>query len=298
MTNRVINISDNGAYVHYGNELLHIDINHDSKHTVPVRDIAVLMLSNPAISITQLAISAIIENGGMVVTCNQKYLPVGMFLPVGVHSTAARNYEAQIYATEPMKKQIWKQIITKKIAFQSQTLNYIKGNDHGLKNLCKKVQSGDTGNVEGYAARLYWQRLFDQEFNRNPDAIDQNRFLNYGYTVMRACAARALCSSGLHPSFGVHHHNQYDAFRLADDIMEPFRPMVDLKVVEILKNNDPYTEMNKDIKRILLSVLNDTVKLKKKSYTPFEALTACSSSLLEVFERKKKKVVLPDSLNI
>lgn len=297
MTNRIIEIGETGAFVRLKNKLVEINL-ANNVHGIPAEEIGVLLLANPAITVTQNAMTAIIESGGMIVLCGSNYLPVGMVLPFASHSNAARNYEAQVNAGLPLKKQIWKEIIRKKIIFQSELLTFLNGNDNGLKALSLRIESGDVGNVEGMAARVYWQELFPKGFRRDHNALDQNRYLNYGYTVLRACTVRAICSAGLHPSFGIHHHNQYDAFRLADDIMEPFRPMVDRKVIELLKTCGIYDEMHKNIKKKLLEILDDSVKLNGKSVSIFDALASCSVSILDIFEKKRKKILLPDSLFI
>ncbi|NPV00521.1 MAG: type II CRISPR-associated endonuclease Cas1 [Brevinematales bacterium] len=296
MTNRIIELSDTGAYVHLTNSLIEIRIHEGEKHTIPVEEVGVLLLSNPAITITQSAIVAIIQSGGMVVLCDNRYLPAGMFLPVGVHTTAAKNYDTQINASLPLKKHIWKEIVRKKILFQSELLFNKLKQDGGLKQMAGLVQSGDPENIEGQSSRIYWKILFGKEFKRDRDACDHNRFLNYGYTILRACTARAICSSGLHPSFGIHHHNQYDAFRLADDLMEPFRPMVDKKVFELLNEKSPFEEVDKDTKRRILEILTGSVRMKKENISIFDALTKLTVSVFNIFEKKRKDVVLPESL--
>ena len=298
MTNRILEIAETGAIVRYSNRLIEVAFKDREIVSVPAEEIGVLLLSNPAISISQAAISGIIEQGGLLIVCNRNYLPSGMFLPIGSHSSAARNYEMQVKASEPIKKQVWQSIIMKKIRFQGDLLFRLYQTDYGLKSFEMQVNAGDAKNIEGVAARIYWARLFGEEFRRNRDAPDQNRYLNYGYTVLRACTARAICSAGLHPSFGIHHHNQYDAFRLADDLMEPFRPLIDRKVKEIVESEGAFSEMDKERKKKLLTILTESVLYKKEHISVFEALTRCCVSLLEVFEKERKKIILPDELFI
>lgn len=296
MTNRIIEIADRGAYIHLENSLLVLERNEGGEHTIPLEEVGVLLLSHSAVTMTSAVICGIIEAGGMVVLCDQRYLPAGLFLPYGSHTSAARNYEAQVSANEPLKKQIWKEIIRKKVLFQGELLFSLYQDDSGLKGYSNTVASGDTKNVEGMAARVYWSKLFNYPFKRDQEAMDQNRYLNYGYTLLRSCTARAICSSGLHPSFGLHHHNQYNPFRLADDLMEPFRPLVDRKVVELLYNFSTHEEFTKDIKRKLLEIFLEPVFLKKQKINLFDALTLCASSLLKIYEKKSKNIILPEHL--
>ena len=297
MTNRIIDIQDTGAFIHYSNQLLVIKKRDNEESTVPVEEIGVLILANPAATITQQAIAAVCHAKGMVVICGTNHHPAGMFMPVSMHSNSAKNIELQAAVTLPLKKRLWQTIVQAKIRFQSQLLFSQYKDDQGIGKLASGVKSGDPENREAQAAQKYWHLIFaDKDFRRNRDGEDQNRFLNYGYTVLRACTARAVCAAGLHPSFGLHHHNQYNPFRLADDIMEPFRPLVDRKVIEILLNNEKTVPFNKELRQKLLEIITDTIMLEGENVSIFQALIRCAVSLLHVYEKKTKSLVLPDSL--
>ncbi|MFN4217566.1 MAG: type II CRISPR-associated endonuclease Cas1, partial [Brevinematales bacterium] len=220
---------------------------------------------------------------------------VAMLLPIGTHSTVSRNYALQAMAKTVLKKNLWAEIVRKKVKFQSDLLDKL-GRPNPLRRMMDLVRSGDTTNVEGHAARLYWEALFGDHFVRNREREDANRFLNYGYIVLRSCVARALCSSGLHPSFGIYHHNQYNAYCLVDDMMEPFRPLVDEIVFHLIQRIDPEEEFSSDIKKELVSVLKRRVVIDGRSYELFDALSLVSSSLLLSYERGEMLLRLPEKI--
>jgi CRISPR-associated protein Cas1 len=296
MTNRIIEISDTSAYVHLENGLVKVEIDGSEKASVPLEEMGVLLLSNPAVTVTNAVISGIIGTGGQIVFCGKNYLPAGLVLPMEGHSSAAKNYETQVTASVPCKKRIWKDIICQKIALQSELLIKETGEDHGLSVLCERVKSGDPDNCEGQAARIYWSTLFGKEFRRNRDAKDHNRYLNYAYTLLRACTARAICSAGLHPSFGIHHHNQYDAFRLADDLMEPYRIFCDLQVVEAVHSFGTGHELDRSVKGILLNIFTMSYRVNCENFCLFDALIKTVASFSDIIGKGEGCIVLPDNL--
>jgi CRISPR-associated protein Cas1 len=206
--------------------------------TIPFADIAVLVTSHPQISFTQAVLAGLAAAGGMFIVSNEKHLPAAMLLPLSTHSTQTERFARQAGVSLPTRKRAWQQIVRAKLRAQARLLEEATGSDGGLGVMAGKVRSGDPDNLEAQAARIYWQALFGrgasgEAFRRDPDGGGVNVHLNYGYAVLRAIVARALCASGLHPSLGVHHHNRYDTFCLADDLMEPFRPLVDRVVARL-----------------------------------------------------------------
>jgi CRISPR-associated protein Cas1 len=218
-----------------------------------------------------------------------------MVLPLDAHSTQAERFDQQAQAPEPLRKRLWQQIVKVKVYAQARLLDELYGNDQGLATLAAKVRSGDTDNIEAQASRRYWLALFDdRDFKRNRDAEDQNRQLNYGYGVLRAIVARAICGAGLHPSLGLHHHNRYDAFRLADDLMEPLRPRVDRAVVAWVKEHGKEAPLDKESKRALVSALTERLTLDNESRTLFDVSARMASSLADALAGERKDLLLPE----
>jgi CRISPR-associated protein Cas1 len=292
---RVIDLSEKPARlsVRIGNLVVE-NREVDTCLTIPLPEIAVLVAAHPQVSMTHAALSGICAAGGAVVVCDDKQLPVGMMLPLAGHSVQVERLAAQATAGQPLRKQLWKQIVVAKVNAQSRLLNELYGNDGGIGDLAPRVRSGDTANIESQAARRYWPRLFaDPKFRRNREAEDQNRLLNYGYAIMRAIIARAICAAGLHPSLGIHHHNRYDAFCLADDLLEPYRPLVDRSVVALVKEQGKDAPLDRDAKTRILGSILARHNFKGESRTLFDYFGQTCSSLVEVFTGSAKTIYLP-----
>lgn len=297
MNNRIVEISDKVAGLRIANRLLEITLRDDKKMTVVPSDIAVLLLSNPHVRLSQAVLSTVTEVGGFVVVVNECFLPSGMLLPLDAHSTQSEIMRAQINAGLPLKKRLWKQIVQEKIRAQGKMLQSVLDDDHGLLALVGRVRSGDADNVEARASRVYWKHLFsDSEFVRNREAEDQNILLNYGYTVLRAAVGRAVCSAGLMPSIGLHHHNRYNAFCLADDLMEPFRPLVDRSVVHILESMNFDGQLVPEIKRKLIEPIMGNVQTERGNEKLFALLSRMASSLVRCFQGDAEELILPESI--
>ena len=295
MTNRILDIAESPARLHVKTGLLVIDREDAGPLTVPLADLAALVVSHPRVSFTQAVLSGIAETGGSVVICDSKHMPAAMLLPLAGNSTQAERFAMQANATMPVRKRLWKQIVQAKLRAQARVLTALRGEDAGIRDLVSKVRSGDPTNVEAQAARRYWRALFEDEaFRRNVDADDQNRFLNYGYAVLRAIVARALVAAGLHPCLGLHHHNRYDAFCLADDFMEPYRPLVDRAVVRLCQRRGPESPLDREGKAALIRALTGRFALDGEQRTLFDILTRTGTSLLRVFGGQSKKLVLPE----
>ena len=202
----------------------------DAIKTIPIEDIGVVVLDNKQITITQGLMAALLENNCAVITCDNSHLPVGLTLPLCGNTTQNERFRCQLDASLPLKKQLWQQTIHAKIGNQAATLEKCRGTEVGnMKKWQKEVRSGDPDNLEGRAAAYYWKNMFPkvEDFTRERDGASPNNLLNYGYAVLRAVVARSLVASGMLPTLGIHHHNRYNAYCLADDIMEPYRPYVD-----------------------------------------------------------------------
>ncbi len=297
MIDRIIEISETEAFLKARNRLLVVTGQDGNNITIPFSEIGVLLLSNPAISLTLPVLSNLLSSGGMAVITDRRFLPAGMVIPLASHFIQTERLALQSNVSLPVKKRCWQQIIKAKVNYQAALLNLLHGSDKGLIQMAGKVKSGDPENVESQAAQRYWKHIFnDPSFRRRRGAEDQNRLLNYGYTVLRAAAARAVCSVGLHPSISLHHHNRYDQFCLASDLMEPFRPLVDHATFEIVKSKGAESPLDKETKAALAGTMHNKVLLAGEMISAFQALTSLSSSLVEVFSNKGGRLTLPDSL--
>ncbi len=259
---------------------------------IPIEDIGFLVLDNPEIFLSIPALNLLIDNNTSVIICNTSHLPNGMFLNLNSHHIQQEIFKNQIDATQPLKKQLWQQTIVEKIRNQGLLLETITGNKNSFEFLASKVLSGDTTNMEGVAASQYWKSFFDVNFKRERFGDYPNNFLNYGYAILRAATARALSGSGLLNTLGIHHKSKYNAFALADDIMEPFRPIVDEKVVEIMQKYDEQ-ELNTLIKSELLQILTRTVYFKDEKSPLMVALQKTASSLQQCYTGHRKKIKYP-----
>jgi CRISPR-associated protein Cas1 len=264
--------------------------------TVPIEDIGFVVIEHQESYISIPALSKLSSNNVSVIFCDEKHMPQSMLLNLDSHHIQQELFRNQINASEPLKKQLWQQIVTAKIENQSKLLNRMNRKNNPLDYYASKVLSGDTSNREGVSAAYYWKHLFDFDFKRERYGDYPNLFLNYGYIVLRAAVARALSGSGLLTTLGIHHHNKYNAFCLVDDIMEPFRPLVDAKVIEIIQQYDEQ-ELITPIKAELLKVLTETVYFEGYKSTLMVGLSTTASSLQQCFMGKIRKIVYPKLWN-
>lgn len=260
--------------------------------TVPIEDIGFMVIENQETYISVPALSKLAANNVSVIFCDQKHMPQSMLLNLDNHHIQQELFKHQINATEPLKKQLWQQIIKFKIENQALLLDKQGKKNTPLNYYKTKVLSGDIDNREGVAAAYYWKNIFDFNFKRERIGVYPNLFLNYGYIVLRAAVARALSGSGLLNTLGIHHHNKYNAFCLADDIMEPYRPLVDAKVLEIINKYDEH-DLITPIKLDLLSVLTQTVYFEDKKSPLMVALSRTTSSLQQCYAGKSRKILYP-----
>lgn len=266
----------------------------DNKDTVTrhIEDIGFVIVNNPNVSITIPLLNELADNNVAVVFCDRRQMPKSMLMTLDGNSTQQETYRFQIEASLPTKKNIWKQLVEGKIKNQALLLNKVGRNGNVLKQYYSNVKSGDTDNREGAAAREYWNRLFDSQFIRRREGEPPNNLLNYGYTILRAAVARALIGSGLYPAFGVFHKNRYNAFPLADDVMEPYRPFVD-EIVYHLYFDGATNELDNNSKSALLRLLFADVKIGKVTRPLENALSMTTSSLMKMLKGDNDKLVLP-----
>lgn len=258
---------------------------------VSVEDLGVVLIENPSVSISVPALNALSSNNCAVVFCDSRHMPCSMLMNLDSNSVQGETYRQQMDATVPLKKNLWKQIVERKIQNQSRLLSVLGFDGDVLKPYFKNVKSGDSDNREGVAAKLYWDELFGKEFVRSRFGEGVNPLLNYGYSILRAGMARAIMGSGLFPALGLFHKNRYNAFPLADDLMEPYRPFVDRIVFRLCEEGK--TVLDPETKQVLLRVLFvDT--LLKDEVRPLEiALSLTTASLARCFSGEGKTLVYP-----
>lgn len=270
---------------------------------VPLEDLAVLILDYNEIAITLPLLAALAEAEVAVIICGTKHLPVATYLPFAAHHQHTRIVLGQASAGEPTKKRIWQQIVQAKVRNQGAVVNQVgpaKGREPRAdewRKMAGSVQSGDPRNVEATAAAKYFPLVFGNAFLRDPQLEDLgNSMLNYGYALIRAAVTRAVCAAGLHPAFGVFHHNRYDPYALADDAMEPLRPLVDLRVRQYLRSqptNAEKTQLTPSDKRYLYPLLTATVSLDGERWPLFAALESYAANLRRCILSESKKLHCP-----
>lgn len=287
----------NPAYLSTKNEQLHISFPEADKtdRTVPIEDLGMVVLENQQITITNGLLAKLTDRKVAIVSCNAQHLPEGLLLPMQGHSEQTERVRYQLEASQPLKKNLWQQTVSAKIKNQY-TLLLEKGKESKrMEYLYKNVNSGDSGNHEAQAAAIYWQELFDiPDFNRGQAGIPPNNLLNYGYAILRAVIARALVSSGMLPGVGIWHRNKYNAYCLADDIMEPYRPYVDLVVSHIVETQDEYSELTTELKKELLSIPALDVKIDGLKSPLMVAASRTTASLFECFAGISRKIIYPE----
>jgi CRISPR-associated protein Cas1 len=262
--------------------------------TIPVEDIGFIVLDHPQISFSMKLIEFLNAHNVAVVFCDSKHMPSSMLLNLESHSLQSELFRAQIDASEPLKKGLWKQTIEAKIKNQAAMLEKQGHKAHELRAYAKSVKSGDIENREGLAARVYWGRLIGNGFYRDRYGDPPNHLFNYGYILLRSAVARALSGSGLLPTLGIHHHNKYNAFCLADDIMEPYRPYVDQLALQVYGDYPDELFLNKDMKAALLKLMTTDVMINDSKRPLMVALSQTTASLSRCFTGEGRKIVYPD----
>ena len=267
----------------------------DVTRTVPIEDVGVVILDHKQITITHALIDALLANNCAIVTSNDKHLPVGLMLPLDGHNLQSERFRAQIDASEPLKKQMWQQTVVAKILGQAHVLGAQHIEHTNMLKWARDVRSGDTDNMEARAAAFYWRNMFEKDaFIRDPQGLPPNNLLNYGYSIVRAMMARALVGAGLLPTLGIHHHSRYDANCLADDIMEPYRPFVDMKVLDMWEKGGVTSDISSEQKRELLGITTMDVNISGHRSPMMLAIQTTAQSVQKCYSGEARKIIYPD----
>jgi len=278
------------------NKTLPDNFKTEAERTIPIEDIGMIILDNKRLTITQGVLEELLANNCALITCDSTRMPVGLMLPLDGNSVQTERYRDQIEASLPLKKQLWQQTVQSKIRNQAFVLS--KRNDAVVKNMevwANQVRSGDPDNLEARSAVYYWANLFPEieGFYRERDGIAPNNLLNYGYAILRSVVARALVSTGLLPSIGIFHKSKYNAYCLADDIMEPYRPYVDNLVCEIIADGEDIATLSKEVKARLLNIPVLDVTIEGNRRPLMNAVTQTTASLYNCFSGRLRKIKYP-----
>lgn len=291
MLGRIVEITGEGRRLSLDRGFLNISGPDGLIGQVPLDDIEAVIASNPAVTYTNQALAALATRGAPVVICGVNFTPAAYLLPVDGHHAQGDRVEAQAAATLPSKKRLWSEIVRAKLRAQAAALERAGINSLPIQTLVHRVRSGDPENIEAQAAQRYFPALFGKGFTRDRGVEGANAFLNYGYTVLRVATARAIVAAGLHPSLGLHHKSKGDAMRLADDLMEPFRPAVDLIAWTLTKEN--VENLDTSAKRRLAAVLHADFTIEDGVTTLSNALARSAQSLAQIYMGKRKRLLLP-----
>jgi CRISPR-associated protein Cas1 len=263
--------------------------------TVPIEDIGILVLEHEQITLSHPLIDKLLQHNAALVTCNAQKHPTGLLLNLDGNTVQSERFQAQTEASEPLKKQLWQQTVKAKIENQAAVFKNWKLDHEYLLKLAKDVRSGDADNCEATAAVYYWQRLFPPAWNfyRKREGAPPNNLLNYGYAILRAATARSLVGSGLLPTFGIFHRNRYNAYCLADDIMEPYRPYVDMTVRKIIDQTSHVADLTKELKTSLLQIPAMDVVIDGRKSPLMVAMQRTTASLAQCYLGETRKILYP-----
>lgn len=283
------------AHLFAKHEQLKVRYPEKEEKSAPIEDLGIVILEHPQISITNVLLEKLMQQGCAVITCDSRHMPTGLMLPLEGHSAMSERFRVQMDASEPLKKNLWKQTVERKVLNQAAVVNATGKDGSVLRRMAQTVQSGDKANIEGKAAAIYWRTLFGSEdgFYRDREGPPPNHLLNYGYAVLRAVMARSLIGSGLQPILGIHHRNKYNAYCLADDIMEPYRPYVDMHVIEYMNSTTVSGELNTQDKQYLLQVLTRDVVIDDKTSPLLVACSRTSSSVFDCLAGNARNIAYP-----
>lgn len=286
----------NPAHLSVRNEQLIVELKDADRtiHSIPISDLGMVVLEHPQITITSSVLEKMMLEKTAVISCNNQYLPSGMFLPFDGNTEQTKVMLTQVETSAPLKKQLWQQTVKAKIHNQAKVLDKLGLESLRLHNLKDVVLSGDTNNCEGQAAAYYWGQLYGNTFTRSQERSTPNAQLNYGYAILRSMVARALTASGLHPSLGIFHRNKYNAFCLADDLMEPYRPYIDWEVVQLLKNGDMTAELTKEQKIALLQLPQMDITIGKVTRPLFHAISSTTAGFVKCLQGNLRKIPYPE----
>lgn len=294
MAGRVIEIADSMASISLSRGFMLVKVEGVEKGKVPIADIDILILNGSGASLTTNLLNELLEVGALVIILGKNYMPSGIFYPTDPHFLHKQRIGLQIESSKPLEKRLWQAVVKAKILNQAAILSFFNNEEERqLKELAKKVSSGDKENLEAQAAKKYWQRLFGKDFRRDFNSVGTNSLLNYGYAVLRAATARAIFASGLHPAIGIHHSNQENAFCLVDDLMEPFRPLVDFIVKRIVDKNSHISELTPEFKKSLTKILNLDLSTTSGTTPIGNCLNRLCQSFVNSLENKEVKLDFP-----
>ncbi len=293
---------ENACFLKFANEQMVVSYSHVKgmeempNKSVPIEDLGILVLEHQQISLTHYLLNKLAEANVAVITCNDTHHPTGLLMPLESNTLQSERFRWQIEATEPLKKQLWQQTVKAKISNQAAILKKWDGKFYFLENLAGNVKSGDAGNSEATAAAHYWQNLFPPawEFYRKRDGVPPNNLLNYGYAIVRAGMARALVGAGLLPTLGIFHRNRYNAYCLADDMMEPYRPYVDMVVRAMIDKTSAVENLTPELKVELLKIPALDVLLDKDKSPLMVAMQRTAVSLARCYAGEQRKLLLPE----
>ena len=279
------------------NDTLPQSFKREAVATIPIEDIGVVVIDHQQITITQGLMASLLENNVAMIVCDESHMPSGLMLPLEGNTLQHERFLNQIEASLPLKKKLWQQTIVHKIENQAALLRGQGKPDIKMQYWARNVKSGDPENCEGKAALHYWSNLFPESlnFSRKRDGDPPNNLLNYGYAVLRAITARSLVGSGLLPTLGIHHSNKYNAYCLADDIMEPYRPFVDRIVVDTVKSGADYSELTTGIKSLLLGIATVDIEIDNERSPLMVGIQRTTSSLSKCYEGTAKTIAYPAS---
>lgn len=294
MIGRIVEVADDKRYLFVSRGFLVVQETEGKRKElgqVPLDDIAAVIGNAYGLIYSNNLLVALAERGAPFVLCANNHNAVGILWPVDGNFQQAKRFDAQIAAKKPLHKQLWAEIVKSKIQQQASVLEVAGQKTEPLLALIKKIKSGDTGNIEAQAARRYWTLLFGKDFRRDQSASGLNALLNYGYTVYRAATARAVIAAGLHPTLGIHHKNEGNPMRLVDDLLEPFRPNVDLLVWQLNSQNEQH--VTPETKRVLVRSLYDDIQSDQGVTPVMVCMQKLATSLAQVFLGEKKQLDLP-----
>ncbi|TWT30067.1 type II CRISPR-associated endonuclease Cas1 [Blastopirellula retiformator] len=292
MIKRTVEISREAVHLGLRHKQLTFKRDGEIVHSIPCEEIGMVVVDHPGTTYTHAALRHLAESNAAVVICGVNHLPAAILLPIADHSEVVWRLQEQIAAPKPVCKRLWRQIVCAKIDAQAAVLPDSCGGRQRLKALISHVKSGDTSNVEARAAKIYWQYWYPEvEFRRDPDRGGLNAQLNYGYAVLRAAIARAIVSAGLTPAIGLHHRNRANPFCLADDLIEPFRPMVDERVRELHRQG--YDSLSQECKGELLKLLTQQTTLGGEKGPWMVQLHRMLGSLVRCLRKEQTALEIP-----
>ncbi len=286
----VLEISELGCHLATFRGFITLSVKGEEIKRIPFEHISAIITKAHGITYTQNLLVKLAKRNIPVVITDKSFMPVSMILPIGAHYATAKHLSAQVAAKTAQKNLLWQKLIRSKIKWQAAVLDY-RQTTHRLGRLVKQVNSGDTRNIEAQAARKYWEKLFGEQFRREREGFTPNEMLNYGYTIFRSALARQVCATGLHPALGIHHKHPLNTFCLIDDLLEPFRPLIDLCVAVCLDNG--LHTLNSEVKTLLVSQLEQTIRVGTKWVRIEDAMKLLAQSLSQSYVHEKIALKLP-----